>query len=71
MSFIPLGPCCLKGNILAGEPRGELQKASTTGVSIDRYFVAPKTGTVDPKTALVLFYDVFGFSIVGYSTLRS
>lgn len=60
-----LGPCCLQGNTLTGTPRGELQKAgSSNGVHVDRYFVKPAAGSVDPKAALLLFYDVFGFSIV-------
>lgn len=63
MSFLNLSPCCLKGSTLSGTPRGEVQVAGTPGVSVDRYFVKPKE-VVDDKTALVIFYDIFGFSIV-------
>jgi hypothetical protein len=63
MSFMPLGPCCLQGNTLKGEPRGEMQMAGPDGVHVDRYVARPATN-VDPKAACILYYDVFGFNIV-------
>jgi hypothetical protein len=42
-----------------------MQTAGANDVSVDRYFVRPQDGiVVDVKTALVVFYDTFGFSTV-------
>jgi hypothetical protein len=42
-----------------------MQTAGANDVSVDRYFARPQDGVVvDVKTALVVFYGTFGFSIV-------
>jgi hypothetical protein len=64
MPFMPIGPCCLEGNTLPGEPAGVVE-AATDGNPVARYHAKPKDGNVvDSKTALVLFYDAFGLGIV-------
>lgn len=64
MPFLPIGPCCLEGNTLPGEPAGVLEPA-TDGNPVARYHAKPNDGNVvDSKTALVLFYDAFGLGIV-------
>lgn len=67
LPFIPISECCLRGSKLPGEPTGALQLAGSTvdghTLSIDRYYARP-TEIKHPKTCLVLFYDIFGFSIV-------
>ncbi|GFZ50016.1 hypothetical protein JCM24511_07769 [Saitozyma sp. JCM 24511] len=63
MPFLPIGPCCLEGNTLPGEPAGVLEPA-TDGNPVARYHAKPNDGNVvDSKTALVLFYDAFGLGI--------
>ncbi len=67
LPFIPISECCLRGSKLPGEPTGALQLAGSTvdghTLSIDRYYARPAE-IKHPKTCLVLFYDIFGFSIV-------
>jgi hypothetical protein len=64
MVFLPLKPCCLKGQTLPGEPQGVME-APNDKRTILRYHAKPKDGQcVDEKAALVLLYDAFGFKIV-------
>lgn len=64
-SFLPISPCCIKGSVLNGTPRGEFQApGSAPDVVLGRYIVHPEGKNADPKAALVLFYDVFGFQLV-------
>ncbi|BEI86153.1 hypothetical protein CcaverHIS002_0604400 [Cutaneotrichosporon cavernicola] len=66
LPFVPISECCLRGSKLPGEPSGQLQHAGTTvdghTLRIDRYYARPAE-IKHPKTCVVLFYDVFGFSI--------
>ncbi|KAK4689812.1 hypothetical protein P7C73_g301, partial [Tremellales sp. Uapishka_1] len=63
MSFLPIGPCCVKGHELIGTPRGIIEPISPTR-TVGRYHTKPSNGEiVDDKTALVIFYDAFGFNL--------
>ncbi len=66
MSFLPIQPCCLEGTILPGTPAGIMELPTPGGKqTVGRYHTRPKDGRiVDPKAAVVLFYDAFGFNIV-------
>ena len=63
MPFLPLQPCCLRGQILPGTPMGIMEPPSGTR-AIKRYHARPKGHIFDEHAAVVLFYDVFGFNIV-------
>ena len=68
--FLPLSSCCLEGSILKGDPAGVMEPA-TGGRRIARYHAKPQNGqTVNPKAAIVLFYDAFGFTIVRLRNLH-
>lgn len=62
--FIPISECCVKGSILPGEPQGVMQPAGAEGIQVERYYTRPKE-IKHPKVCIVLFYDIFGFNIVG------
>lgn len=71
MSFLPAQPCCLEGMELPGTPSGAIEPPSSSR-TINRYHARPQNGSVkDEKTAVVLFYDLFGFQIVRLSALIS
>lgn len=57
-------PCCLNPLIIPGTPRGSLAYFDKEEKSIKWYYAKP-TRVQREDTALVLFYDVFGFNLVG------
>ena len=52
----PSGPCCLKGNIHEGEPRGKLQ----TIAGLETYVVTPSPDTKNNGNVVFFFPDVWG-----------
>jgi hypothetical protein len=69
MVFLPIKPCCLKGKTLPGEPRGVMEQPNNSR-TILRYHAKPRSGsTIDKKTAVVLFYDAFGFKLVRFQII--
>ena len=55
--------CCLTPFVIPGEPRGTLEYHPGSDKRIKWYRAQP-TSVSHEDVALVLFYDVFGFSLV-------
>ena len=65
MSFFSISPCCLKGTVLPGEPRGVYQPVSLADKrTAGRYYTTPQDGVKHPKVAILLYMDLLGLSIV-------
>lgn len=62
--FVSLSECCLRGSVLPGTPRGEMQRAGPDGLRVDRYYARPAGVLKHPKACVVLLYDIFGFQLV-------
>ena len=69
MSFFSISPCCLKGTVLPGEPRGVYQPVSLADKrTAGRYYTTPQDGVKHPKVAILLYMDLFAFQIVSGSS---
>jgi hypothetical protein len=55
--------CCLTPFVIPGEPRGTLEYHAGSEKKIKWYHAQP-TAVKRDDAALVLFYDLFGFSLV-------
>jgi len=55
---------------MGGTPRGEMERVSDS-IQVDRYHAKPADGVVvSDKIAVVVFYDILGFSIVSSTESR-
>ncbi|WRT69564.1 uncharacterized protein IL334_006552 [Kwoniella shivajii] len=62
MSFLSFSPCCVKGGILPGVPRGDYD--TSTLKKVGGYHVNSSDGMIgDGKVALVIFADIFGLQV--------